>query len=153
MIQPELGTQWCFLRDEGLHGVQSCGASPSCWLLPGLMCGSELNVAVFAHPTLNRRALEAHIPVRAAFAKLCGRVMPFWMAGSTLLNLLVLLLFEHLQGSALRLAAIAFCIQVFAALIFPVPINNRSGHRFRYLAIGTRRNVVGMHTIGLERWD
>ena len=94
----------------------------------GLMCGSELSVAVFAHPTLNRQALEAHIPVRAAFAKLFGRVMPFWMAGSTLLNLLLLLPFEHLNASAWRLAAIALGIQVFAvvfSLIFPVPINNR----------------------------
>jgi hypothetical protein len=39
----------------------------------GLMCGSELNVAMFAHPILNRQALEAHIPVRAAFARLFGR--------------------------------------------------------------------------------
>lgn len=94
----------------------------------GLMCGSELSVAVLAHPTLNRQALEAHIPVRAAFAKLLGRVMPFWMAGSTLLNLLLLLPFEHLDTSAWRLAAIALGIQVFAvvfSLIFPVPINNR----------------------------
>jgi len=97
-------------------------------LVVGLMCGSELNVAVFAHPTLNQQALEAHIPVRAAFAKLFGRVMPFWMAGSTLLNLLLLLPFEHLNASAWRLAAIALGIQVFAvvfSLIFPVPINNR----------------------------
>lgn len=92
------------------------------------MCGSELNVAAFAHPTLNRQALEVHIPVRAAFAKLFGRVMPFWMAGSTLLNLLLLMPFEHLQGSGWRLAAIALGIQVLAvvlSLIFPVPINNR----------------------------
>jgi hypothetical protein len=94
----------------------------------GLMCGSELSVAVFVHPTLNRQALEAHIPVRAAFAKLLGRVMPFWMAGSTLLNLLLLLPFEHLYASAWRLAAIALGIHAFAvvfSLIFPVPINNR----------------------------
>jgi hypothetical protein len=43
----------------------------------GLMCGSELNVAAFAHPTLNRQSLEVHIPMRASFAKLFGRVMPF----------------------------------------------------------------------------
>ena len=94
----------------------------------GLMCGSELSVAVFAHPTLNRQALEAHIPVRAAFAKLFGRVMPFRMAGSTLLNLLLLLPFEHLNEAAWRLSALALGIQVLAvlfSLIFPVPINNR----------------------------
>ena len=63
-------------------------------LVLGLMCGSELNVAAFAHPTLDRQPLAVHIPVRSSFAALFGRVMPFWMAGSTLLNLLLLLRFE-----------------------------------------------------------
>ena len=97
-------------------------------LVLGLMCGSELSVAAFAHPTLNRQLLEVHIPVRSSFAVLFGRVMPFWMTGSTLLNLLLLLPFEHLNQSAWRLAAIAFAIQVLAvvfSLVGPVPINNR----------------------------
>jgi hypothetical protein len=95
----------------------------------GLMCGSELNVAAFAHPTLNRQPLEVHIPVRAAFARLFGRVMPFWMATSTLLNLLLLVPSEHLGVLAGHLAAIAFAIQVAAilfSLVGPVPINNRT---------------------------
>jgi uncharacterized membrane protein len=94
----------------------------------GLMCGSELNVAAFAHPTLNRQPLEVHVRMRASLAALFGRVMPFWMAGSTLLNLLLLLPFEHLNESAWRFAAVAFAIQVFAvafSLVGPVPINNR----------------------------
>jgi uncharacterized membrane protein len=94
----------------------------------GLMCGSELNVAAFAHPTLNRQPFEVHVRMRASLAALFGRVMPFWMPGSTLLNLLLLLPFEHLNESAWRLAAVAFTIQVFAvvfSLVGPVPINNR----------------------------
>jgi hypothetical protein len=94
----------------------------------GLMCGSELNVAAFGHPTLNRQPLDVHIPVRASFATLFGRVMPFWMATSTLLNLLLLLPFEHLGVLAGHLAQIAFAIQVAAilfSLVGPVPINNR----------------------------
>jgi uncharacterized membrane protein len=94
----------------------------------GLMCGSEFNVAAFAHPTLNRQPLEVHVRMRASWAALLGRVMPFWMAGSTLLNLLLLLPFKHLSESAWRLAAIAFTIQVFAvvfSLVGLVPINNR----------------------------
>jgi hypothetical protein len=54
--------------------------------------------------------------------------MPFWMAGSTLRNLLLLLSFEHLNKSARRFAAIAFAIQALAvlfSLVAPVPINNR----------------------------
>jgi len=60
-----------------------------------LMCGSEMNIAVFGHPTLHNQPIEVHIPARASFAKLFGRIMPFWMALSTLLNLLLLLPFEH----------------------------------------------------------
>src|SRR5580658_6559931 len=94
----------------------------------GLMCGSELNIAVFAHPTLNRQPLEVHIPMRASFAKLFGQVMPFWMGGSTLLSLLLLLPFEHLNEPAWNLAAVAAAIQVVAvlfSLVGLVPINNR----------------------------
>ncbi len=94
----------------------------------GLMCGSELNVAAFAHPTLNRLPLESHILLRSAWARLFGRVMPFWMAGSTLLTLLLLLPVLHLSSAAWRLAAAAFAIQVLAvvfSLVGPVPINNR----------------------------
>src|SRR5580692_2257646 len=94
----------------------------------GLMCGSELNVAAFAHPTLNRQPLEVHIPMRASFAKLFGQVMPFWMGASTLLALLLLLPFEHLNERAWDFAAVAAAIQVVAvvfSLVGPVPINNR----------------------------
>lgn len=94
----------------------------------GLMCGSELNVAAFAHPMLNRQPFEVHVRMRASLAALLGRVMPFWIAGSTLLNLLLLLPFEHLSESGWRFAAVAFTIQVFAvvfSLVGPVPINNR----------------------------
>jgi uncharacterized membrane protein len=97
-------------------------------LVLGLMCGSELNVAAFAHPVLNRQSLEVHIPVRSSIAALFGKVMPFWMTGSTLLNILLLLPFEHLSEPAWHLAAIALAIQVFAvvfSLVGPVPINNR----------------------------
>jgi uncharacterized membrane protein len=97
-------------------------------LVLGLMCGSELNVAAFGHPALKRQSLETHIRMRSTMAVLFGRVMPFWMGGSTLLNLLLLLPFAHLNNPAWRPAAIAFAIQALAvvfSLIGPVPINNR----------------------------
>lgn len=94
----------------------------------GLMCGSELNVGAFAHPMFNRQPLQTHILARSSFAVLFGRVMPFWMTGSALLNGLLLLPFVHLDKWAWKLAALAFAIQVFAilfSLAAPVPINNR----------------------------
>jgi uncharacterized membrane protein len=97
-------------------------------LVLGLMCGSELNVAAIAHPNLNRQPLEVHIPMRASLAALLGRVMPFWMGGSTLLNLILLMPFQRLSEAAWRFAAAAFALQSFAvvfSLVAPVPINNR----------------------------
>jgi uncharacterized membrane protein len=97
-------------------------------LVLGIMCGSELNVGAFAHPTLNRQPLETHILMRASLARLFGRVMPFWMGGSALLNILLLLPFSHLTPQPWRLAALACAIQVVAipfSLLGPVPINNR----------------------------
>jgi uncharacterized membrane protein len=94
----------------------------------GLMCGSELNVAAFGHPAFNRQPLDVHIAVRSEFARMFGRVMPIWMPGSTLLNLLLVLPFQHHDGSTWRLNAIALAIQIAAvvfSLIGPVPINNR----------------------------
>src|SRR6201993_1518833 len=97
-------------------------------LVLGLMCGSEFNVAAFGHPSLNRQPLETHIRIRSSMAALFGRVMPFWMAGSAVLNLFLILPFEHLTGLAWRFAAISFAIQALMcvfSLLAPVPINNR----------------------------
>src|ERR1700743_3282575 len=119
----ELVRLWSSCDIEGLMVIQVLAI-----VVLGLMCGSEFNVAAFGHPTLHRQKPDVHIPVRASFATLLGRVMPFWMATSTLLNLLLLLPFEHLGVLAGHLAATAFAIQVFAvvfSLVGPVLINNR----------------------------
>jgi uncharacterized membrane protein len=97
-------------------------------LVLGLMCGSELNVGALTHPALNKQPNEIHIPVRAALARSLGRLMPAWMPLSAVLNLVVILPFEHLSEPAWHLAVAAFCLQLLASvfsLIFPVPINNR----------------------------
>ena len=121
----------------------------------GLMCGSELNVAAFAHPTLDRQRPEVHIPVRSSFAALLGHVMPFWMAGSTLLNLLLLFPFAHLNRFAWNFAAIALAIQVLAAvfsLIAPVPawIPAQTNVKRRSFFIGSGK-CGGVGTMGLQR--
>jgi hypothetical protein len=118
-------------------------------LVLGLMCGSELNVAVIGHPTLNRQSLDVHIPMRSAFAVLLGRVMPFWMIGSTLLNLLLLMPFVHLGEPAWRFAAAAFAIQFLAcmfSIVAPVPINNRIA---KWTVASLPENWKAME----QRWD
>ncbi len=118
-------------------------------LILGLMCGSEFNVAAFGHPTLSRQPLETHILVRSSYAALLGRVMPFWMATSTLLNLILLFPFMHLNEAAWRLAAVAFVIQVIAVLfsvVAPVPINNR-------IARWTPQALPNDWQVQEHRWD
>jgi hypothetical protein len=115
----------------------------------GLMCGSELNIAAFAHPTLNRQTTDVHIPIRAAFARLFGGIMPFWMIASTLLNLLLLFPFAHLGVRAGHLARVAFAIQIFAILFSiagPVPINNR-------IKLWTPANLPANWQAQERRWD
>jgi len=59
--------------------------------------------------------------------------MPFWMIGSALLTLTLLLPFEHLNQLSWRLAAAALAIQAFGivfSLVGPVPITSgKSGER------------------------
>ena len=115
----------------------------------GLICGSELNVAAFAHPTLNRMPLEVHIPMRASLARLFGRVMPFWMTGSTILNVALLFPFGGLNGLNWRLAAAAAGIQVVAivfSVLAPVPINNR-------IINWTLNSLPGDWRAQEHRWD
>jgi uncharacterized membrane protein len=115
----------------------------------GLMCGSELNVAAFAHPTMDRQRPEVHIPMRSSFAALFGHVMPFWMVGSTLLNFLLLLPFAHLNKFSWNFAAVALAIQVLAvvfSLLAPVPINNR-------IAKWTPGSVPSDWKAQEHRWD
>lgn len=115
----------------------------------GLMCGSELNVAAFAHPTLNRQQLETHTLVRSSYAALFGRVMPFWMTGSALLNLLLLAPFEQLSSASWWLTAFAFALQALAcafSLVGPVPINSR-------IAKWTPQSLPGDWQAQEHRWD
>jgi uncharacterized membrane protein len=118
-------------------------------LVLGLMCGSELNIALISHPVLKRQPMETHILVRSSLAALLGKVMPFWMGGSTLLNLLLLLPFEQLNKFAWRFAAIAFAIQALAvlfSLVGPVPINNR-------IAKWTPKSFPEDWSLQEHRWD
>jgi hypothetical protein len=87
--------------------------------------------------------------MRSSLARLLGRVMPFWMAGSMLLNALLLLPFVHLDGTAWRLAAVALAIQVVAvvfSLMGPVPINNR-------IAKWTPETMPANWQAQEQRWD
>jgi hypothetical protein len=77
-----------------------------------------------------------------------GRVMPFWMAGSAVLNLLLLLPFAHLNGLAWRLAAIAFSIPSLSCALLT---DRSSAHQ--QLDNEVDRAIGGIHIIGSGHAD
>ncbi len=92
------------------------------------LLGNEFSIAVFIHPALSRTQHESFLPAIQAFAALFGKVMPFWMAATLLLHLILLGLTWHWPAlpTVLLLAA---TLLWFAIILFsvcgPVPINDR----------------------------
>ena len=92
------------------------------------LLGNEFSVGVFIHPALSRSQHERFLPAIQVFAALFGKIMPFWMAATVLLHLILLALTwdwpaPHtvllLTATLLWLAVIVF------SLLGPVPINDR----------------------------
>lgn len=97
-------------------------------IVAGLMVGSELAVAVFVHPTLNRLPDAAHLPAASALARVLGRFMPFWYNLVLLLTLAELVVQWRHSGAVPVLIATAFILWILAVLYSItalVPINNR----------------------------
>ncbi len=69
-------------------------------IVAGLMVGSELAIAAFVHPTLDRLPDNVHLPVASALARVLGRFMPFWYILVFLLTLAEVL-FQWHQSSRL----------------------------------------------------
>jgi hypothetical protein len=114
----------------------------------GLKCGSEMNIAVFGHPMLNKQPLEVHIPVRilceavwSRHAVLDGR---FYSAQSP-----PTAAFGRANRFVWRTDAIAVTIQLAAvgfSLVGPVPINNR-------IARWSLPSLPGDWHVHQHRWD
>jgi len=49
-------------------------------VVAGLMVESELSVAVFAHPTLDKLPDDVPLPAASALARMMGSFMQFWYA-------------------------------------------------------------------------
>ena len=94
----------------------------------GLMVGSELAVAAFVHPTLDRLPDEVHLPVASALARALGRLMPAWYILVFLLIFAVSLLHWHQSGRVSVWGAGSASLWAFAIVYTVttlVPINNR----------------------------
>jgi uncharacterized membrane protein len=93
-----------------------------------LILGNEFSIAAFIHPGLSRANHLGFLPAIQAFAKLFGKVMPFWMGGTLLVHLMVLWLTWHwpAPGSVwLLLATILWIAIILFSVLGPVPINDR----------------------------
>jgi uncharacterized membrane protein len=94
----------------------------------GLMTGTEFTVSVFINPVLWRMEDAAQGFAVRAFARMLGRVMPFWYGGSLLLLAAEAIVRRSQPGAWLLDGACGVWAAVIVlTLIFLVPINNRIG--------------------------
>ena len=92
------------------------------------LLGNEFSIGVFIHPALSRAHHERFLPAIQVFATLFGKVMPFWMAATLLLHLILLGLTWHWPAlsTVLLLAATLLWLAIIVfSVVGPVPINNR----------------------------
>jgi hypothetical protein len=89
------------------------------------MMGNEVAVAI-VHAALRRLPDAAHVPVAVALARVYGRVMPFWYAGTLLLTIGIVVVFPWGVGSWVVVgAAVLFAATIALAAIVLAPINSR----------------------------
>ena len=97
-------------------------------VVAGLMVGSELAIAVFVHPTLNKLPDAVHLPAASALARVLGRFMPFWY-GLVLFLTLAEVLIQWSQSRGLSMwfvmSAILWLLAIAYSVTMLVPINNR----------------------------
>jgi hypothetical protein len=93
-----------------------------------LLMGNEFSIAFFIHPSLTRSDHKAFIPAIQVFARLLGRIMPFWMAGTLAAHLALALASwssDHAASLFMLYASGVWLLIVIFSVIFPVPINTR----------------------------
>lgn len=104
--------------------------------LAGLVVGNELAFAAIVHPVLYRLPDPVHFAGANAFAKLLGRVMPFWYALVLVLTASLAVLEHQSTGSWPRLIVLSTGLWVLSIvspsrLWYPSTIALRPGRRRR----------------------
>ncbi len=97
-------------------------------IVAGLMVGSELAIAAFVHPTLDRLPDNVHLPVASALARVLGRFMPFWCTLMPLLTLAEVYIQWRQSGHLpiwIVTSAILWALASVYSIAALVPINNR----------------------------
>lgn len=96
-------------------------------LSAALMVGNEFTVGAFINPAFGRLPEQPQAYAARETARIYGRVMPFWMAGNLLLNILLIFPVAASYSAAwwfYLTAAVLFAVVIVFSLIFPVPLNN-----------------------------
>ena len=94
----------------------------------GTILGNEFSIGFLIHPALSRTDAERFLPAIQVFAKLFGTIMPFWMVGTTLLHLVLLVVMWNwpaISTVLLLVATLLWLIICIFSVVGPVPINNR----------------------------
>ena len=97
-------------------------------IVAGLMVGSELAIAAFVHPTLDRMEDDVHLPAASALARVLGRFMPFWYILVFLLTLAEVLIQWQQSGRLpvwIATSAVLWALASLYTVTALVPINNR----------------------------
>ena len=92
------------------------------------LLGNEFSIGFLIHPALSRTDDERFLPAIQVFAKLFGKIMPFWMVATSLLHLVLLVLgwnWPAVSTVLLLIATLLWVIICIFSVIGPVPINNR----------------------------
>jgi uncharacterized membrane protein len=93
-----------------------------------LLLGNEFSIAFFIHPSLQRENHQGFIPAIQVFARFFGKIMPFWMIGTTILHLiLVYFAWANLSNILFYIltAGVLWLIIDIFSVIAPVPVNSR----------------------------
>jgi anthrone oxygenase-like protein len=92
------------------------------------LLGNEFSIGALIHPALSRSDHEQFLPTIQLFAKLFGKVMPFWMAATCLFHLVLLVLtwsWPAVSTVLLLTATLLWFVIIIFSIFGPVPINNR----------------------------
>ena len=97
-------------------------------IVAGLMVGSELAIATFVRPTLDKLPDDVHLPVASALARVQGRFMPFWYILVFLLTLAEVVIQWHQSGRLpiwIATSAVLWMLASLYSVTALVPITNR----------------------------
>ena len=97
-------------------------------IFAGLMVGSELAIAAFVHPTLDRLPDGVHLPAASALAHVLGRFMPFWYILVVVLTLAEVAILWHQSGRLpiwIATSSVLWMLAILYTVTALVPINNR----------------------------